>query len=62
MNNDSTIPSRLDPMHTMPVPLAGLGPTAGRREQRHSLNPWAWVVVAVIVAAGWVAVLYYAAN
>jgi len=51
MNNDSTIPSRLDPMNTVPAPLVAiLRESRGPDEQPQSLVGKLVVTAAVVVA------------
>ncbi|MCY7306798.1 MAG: hypothetical protein LH632_11755, partial [Rhodoferax sp.] len=51
MNYDSTIPSRLDPMNTVPAPLvAVLRETRGSDEQPQNLAGKLVVTAAVVVA------------
>ena len=51
MSNDSTIPSRLDPMHTVPAPLTA-SDRPGRSQDGEATSPWMRIVLvgAIVVA------------
>lgn len=53
MSQDSTIPSRLDPMQTMPAPLAGDSPRPARSSGPDGLGRWiaGGAVVLLLLAA-----------
>ena len=58
MSNDSTIPSRLDPMHTVPAPLSAHGDSEGS-QIGEGASPWLRIaLVGAVLAAVVVAVRY----
>lgn len=55
MSHDSTIPSRLDPLHTVPAPLTAQDSSA-RSQEGEGASPWVRIalvgaVIAAVVAA-----------
>ncbi len=56
MSNDSTIPSRLDPMHTVPAPLHSQG-HSGRSRDSASTSPWLRIALVGAAIAAVVAVV-----
>ena len=56
MSNDSTIPSRLDPLHTVPAPLSA-SDSAERSQDSEATSPWMRIaLVGAVIAAVVVAV------
>ena len=58
MSNDSTIPSRLDPMHTVPAPLSA-SDSSGRSQDGESTSPWMRIVLVGAIVAAVVAAVRY---
>lgn len=61
MNNDSTIPSRLDPMQTVPAPLSGMTPLSSQRDDDVG-SPVARLLVAGVALAALAAAIRYAVH
>ena len=56
MSNDSTIPSRLDPLHTVPAPLSA-SDRPERSQDGEAASPWMRIaLVGAVIAAVVVAV------
>ena len=56
MSNDSTIPSRLDPLHTVPAPLTASDSSEGSQDGE-AASPWMRIaLVGAVIAAVVVAV------
>ena len=56
MSNDSTIPSRLDPLHTVPAPLTA-SDSSERSQDGEAASPWMRIaLVGAVIAAVVVAV------